>query len=820
MKDKQKLYHIIIFTIIYIFIILFITKFGFYFASVTDNLKQHAIFPDYFRNLFYETKNLMPNFAPHLGGGQNIFYFIYYGYLNPIILLSYLMPFISMKTYILGSTLILNYISILLMYHFLNKNKFNKNTSFIATLLFLFASPIIFHSHRHIMFISYIPFLLLALINTYNYFTKNKSFLLILNITLLIFTSFYFSISSIIVISLYALFLYLKLSNFTFKLFIKDAFKFIFRILIAVLISSLIILPTIYIILNSQRTNTDINILSSLIPHINENFILYNSYGLGLTSISIIALIYGILNKKKNYKILSILLFIIISIPLFNMLLNGGLYLNGKAFIPLLPLFILLIANLIDHIKNNNFNYKFFILLLIFSILITKNKTFIMILIDLIISLIFLYLYSKNKNSKYLTPILIISFIICLFTNSYDNLINFKTLKDIKEIDKYNYLDNDNNIYRYENYLKEDYHLNYSKAHNDYLTTIYSSTINPYYQNSFYNDFNNNDRFRNKFMLAENNNLFFEHFMGVKYILTNKNIPYGYHLVHKENKGGFYQNDNVNKIGFSTSNIIGEKEYNTLDFNKKLEIFGKYIIVKNYDKLKYPDNFLSKRIYLEYETETKNIRYQNINNTTIINAKDEGFFKLNLKETIDTPLIIRFNVKPSDRKDIQIIINGITNKLTNKTWKYYNHNETFDYILSSNEGINNLNIKFNKGIFEINNIEVYSIAKEYFDSYQDNKDYLNITNKISDTLYGNINVKNDGYFIFTIPYDEGFKIFVDNKEVNYELVNKSFIGFKIKKGNHNIKLEFSAPCFKEGKIISIIGICLLLIILHKEKKPN
>ena len=59
------------------------------FASDIDWLMQHSVFPDYFRKLFYETGEWYPDFAPSIGGGQNIYNFAYYGLLNPCILLSY-----------------------------------------------------------------------------------------------------------------------------------------------------------------------------------------------------------------------------------------------------------------------------------------------------------------------------------------------------------------------------------------------------------------------------------------------------------------------------------------------------------------------------------------------------------------------------------------------------------------------------------------------------------------------------------------------------------------------------------------------------------
>ena len=89
-----------------------------------------------------------------------------------------------------------------------------------------------------------------------------------------------------------------------------------------------------------------------------------------------------------------------------------------------------------------------------------------------------------------------------------------------------------------------------------------------------------------------------------------------------------------------------------------------------------------------------------------------------------------------------------------------------------------------------------------------------------DIIVGNINQKEDGYFMFTIPYDEGFKVFVDEKEVDIEKVNDTFIGFSISKGKHNIKLEFEAPYFKLGKIITLITSTFVLGFIIYEKKRS
>jgi len=87
--NKKDYLNITCLSLLYLFIVLIITHGENMYGSVVDWSIQHYSIPEYFRTLFYDTHNLFPQFAPNLGGGQNIFYFAYYGLLSPIILLSY-----------------------------------------------------------------------------------------------------------------------------------------------------------------------------------------------------------------------------------------------------------------------------------------------------------------------------------------------------------------------------------------------------------------------------------------------------------------------------------------------------------------------------------------------------------------------------------------------------------------------------------------------------------------------------------------------------------------------------------------------------------
>ena len=189
-NDKKRDYiNISILIAVFLLIIFSIVGFNYVNGSTVDWDSQHVVIPEYFRNLFYDTKDIFPSFAFNLGAGENIYNLSYYGLLNPFILLSYLLPNIPMIKYIEISMICIVISSIICMYFWLRR-RFDSKYSFIGTLLFLVSAPLIYHTHRHIMFVNYMPFLILGLYGVDRYFEKNKKTLLILSIFLTIMKSY------------------------------------------------------------------------------------------------------------------------------------------------------------------------------------------------------------------------------------------------------------------------------------------------------------------------------------------------------------------------------------------------------------------------------------------------------------------------------------------------------------------------------------------------------------------------------------------------------------------------------------------------------
>ena len=156
------------------------------FGANMDWISQHSVFPEYFRQQFYQTGQFFPEYAANIGGGQNIYNFSYYGLYNPIVLIAYLLPFVKMSDYLMAASVICLAVSVCLLYGWLKKRGFSTEIAQGVAVLFLLAGPMIYQSCHQIMFVQYMPFLLMAFSGVDRYWEKGKTGLYTLGVFLMI----------------------------------------------------------------------------------------------------------------------------------------------------------------------------------------------------------------------------------------------------------------------------------------------------------------------------------------------------------------------------------------------------------------------------------------------------------------------------------------------------------------------------------------------------------------------------------------------------------------------------------------------------------
>ena len=818
---------------IFIIMILILTRFNFIYGSLKDWTSQHYIIPEYFRNLFYSTKQIFPSFAFNLGGGQNIFNMAYYGLFSPYIILSYFFPFINMMYFLIGTSILIVISSVILMYLWLYNNNFDRKVCFLGSFIFLLSGPLIFHSHRHIMFISYMPFLLMGLMSIDNYFKNNKRILLIVSIFLIIMSSYFYSVGALLVLFIYGNYKYLsklkKKSKFLFKPYLKWLSKFLINFIVPIMLASFFLLPTAHSLLSGRVVGQkEFNYLFILIPRVNIKFILYSAYSLGLSSLFIISLIDLFLTGMRKYRFLVYIFLFIIIFPVVVFLLNGTMYIDSKVLIPFLPLAALMVSTTISNMFKKKYDFNklitYSIIVTLIILLFTNIGYMLLIMLDSSILLLFIYKYSKSREKDLIfIPIIIVSTLNALIINLSDPLMSFKDYnklnlkeesKAVKEI-----ISNDDNIYRINNVNNPLEKANKVYNIGEYKSTIYSSVSSNNLKDYYYKNSGNEIINRSFGMVSGPSNVLYNIYMGNKYIIGGNNLI-GY---NKENN--YYKSDNVLPIGYASGSLMSEKEFKKLDFPYNSEAIVKNIIVNKDVKSSFKTSI--EKVNLKYIIKTnKGTSLSRMGNKTVIRASKSNKIVLEFDKPLKNKvLFIKFktNNDLSCRfKDLSITINDIRNKVSCKNWKYFNKNDIFNYVISSNEEIKDLTIHLSAGLHEISNIETFTMDYNSIKDINKSVDHLIISkNKTKgDIIEADINVSSDKYFNMSIPYDEGFSIYIDDKKIDYEKTDIDFIGFKIEKGKHHIKIIYKAPLLKEGIIISIIGLIIFISICFNDKRKK
>ena len=173
--------------------------------------------------------------------------------------------------------------------------------------------------------------------------------------------------------------------------------------------------------------------------------------------------------------------------------------------------------------------------------------------------------------------------------------------------------------------------------------------------------------------------------------------------------------------------------------------------------------------------------------------------------------------KTGKHDDVKITVNGTKNTLTNPEWKYYNQNTVFEYVLTSenSEFLTSLEIEFGKGDYTIGELQAFTM--DYPEAADADKLEVDKSRTKGDVIAGRINCSEDGYFELTVPYNDGFEITVDGEPQRYECVDKAFIGFPIKAGEHEIVIKFTAPLLREGIAMSLAGLLICAVMFTAER---
>ena len=320
-----------------------------------------------------------------------------------------------------------------------------------------------------------------------------------------------------------------------------------------------------------------------------------------------------------------------------------------------------------------------------------------------------------------------------------------------------------------------------------------------------------------------------------KYYICDKEesryVPYGYDLYHEIGNTQIYINQNCLPIGIIYDNFITEEQFNSLTPLEKEDALISTAMLEDFESIDVENNSniqIDRPIKLSYTNKDNKIK----DNTININKKNERIELTidDIPENYELYLSVNNLKYISESKSTAFKITAKIDCITNTekvedciSSAYYMENPNFLMnlgITKANQN-NKLELTFNKeGIYTFESLEILAVDMKKYES-KINKLKTNIMKNIeygNSYVSGTVNIKEKGILQITTSYSDGWKVYVDGKEQEIIKVNEAFIGTVIDNGEHIVEFRYETPYLKVGRIFSIIGIMLYIIVLIDEKK--
>lgn len=110
------------------------------------------------------------------------------------------------------------------------------------------------------------------------------------------------------------------------------------------------------------------------------------------------------------------------------------------------------------------------------------------------------------------------------------------------------------------------------------------------------------------------------------------------------------------------------------------------------------------------------------------------------------------------------------------------------------------------------------VFKEGYEKLADEP--FEVTDYTDTKIEGRVTAKEDGYLFTSIPYEKGWRLYVDGKETEIEPLKEAFIGVKLSKGGHEITLKYVPEGLLAGGVLSIAAVLLYGVLCFIRKKKG
>lgn len=273
--------------------------------------------------------------------------------------------------------------------------------------------------------------------------------------------------------------------------------------------------------------------------------------------------------------------------------------------------------------------------------------------------------------------------------------------------------------------------------------------------------------------------------LGVKYVLADKKVNDEYVALKETEDYKVYENPYALQIGFSADeSALGVPDYGSSG-------------MENQDK--FAESILGE----SFVDRVQNVSSANSGAGREFRAPEDGLYYIDFGRM--------YNGK------IELTVNGRSVSYDYDTTPSYDNQYKKIYCLGSYDRNDRIRVT-GKDPDSMSSVKIYRVDNDRFEEAclekRDNGS-LNITDYGSTWLEGEIALEDDQVLFTTIPYEKGWKAYIDGERVDTECAQETFLAVRAEAGEHTVKLKYSAPGLAPALTVSILTLAGILIYVFR-----
>lgn len=217
------------------------------------------------------------------------------------------------------------------------------------------------------------------------------------------------------------------------------------------------------------------------------------------------------------------------------------------------------------------------------------------------------------------------------------------------------------------------------------------------------------------------------------------------------------------------------------------------------------------------ETAEKDLYFgnENVDPYNIYNLADWEMLGINSRYSINKNSFLQTqatSIAISSRLSSSNYSRSVTYRTPNNNW--YGNRHDFALPLGPTDGSKDtITITFPEpGVYSFDSLDVVVQSMDNYEEQIDalREDVLENIEMTDNRITGSLSLDETKWLALSIPYSEGWKLYVDGEETKLYRANIQYMAAKIGPGKHEIELRYSTPLFKLGAILSSIA-CVIFI---------